>query len=141
LSFAGGTGSVPSQNLGRHGGRPSIELVGLPSICAIETDVPEYCVIGDARRNSFFFATVREHDVIEGPDLCSEIELRDKIDKLKDEMSIFASEKLLQFERATIRYPSALVLARLAQNSNRRFVLPPLEPIYLREPHITVPKQ
>src|SRR5437762_13378501 len=46
LSF-GGTGSVPS---GRHGGRPSIRLIGCPSICAIECDAPEYGVIGDARR-------------------------------------------------------------------------------------------
>ena len=33
-------------------------LVGYPSICAIECDAPEYCVIGDARRNSFFYARV-----------------------------------------------------------------------------------
>jgi tRNA A37 threonylcarbamoyladenosine modification protein TsaB len=139
LSCAGGTGSVPSQNLGRHGGRPSIELVGYPSICAIESD--EYCVIGDARRQSFFFARIRANELVEGPDLHSEIELRDKIDKLGTDMSIFASEKLPQFERAIVRYPSALVLARLAGDSKRNFSLPPLEPIYLREPHITVPKR
>jgi hypothetical protein len=56
-------------------------------------------------------------------------------------MSIFATEKLPQFERAEIRYPSAKVLARLASDSNRSFAQPPLEPIYLREPHITVPKR
>jgi len=38
-----------------------------------------------------------------------------------------------------IRYPSAEVLARLARDSERRCELP-LEPIYLREPHITLPK-
>ena len=115
------------------------QLVGYPSICGIESD--EYCVIGDARRQSFFFARVRANEIVEGPDLHSEIELRDKIDKLGANMSIFASEKLPQFVRATIRYPSALVLARLAQDSHRNFSLPPLEPIYLREPHITVPKR
>ena len=139
FSFTGGTGSVPSQNLGRHGGRPSIELFGYPSICAIESD--EYCVIGDARRQSFFFACIRANELVEGPGLHSEIELRDKIDKLETNMSIFAPEKLPQFERAIIRYPSALVLARLARDSNRNFSMPPLEPIYLREPHITVPKR
>jgi tRNA A37 threonylcarbamoyladenosine modification protein TsaB len=141
LSFAGGTGSVPSQNLGRHGGRPSIELVGYPSICAMESNEREYCVIGDARRQSFFFARIRANELVEGPDLFSEIELRDKIDKLKENMSIFASEKLPQFTRAVIRYPSALVLARLARDSHRNFFMPPLEPIYLREPHITMPKR
>ena len=114
------------------------QLIGFPSICAIDSN--EYCVIGDARRQSFFFARIRANEVVEGPDLHSEIELRDKIDKLGTNMSIFASEKLPQFERAIIRYPSALVLARLARDSNRNFSMPPLEPIYLREPHITVPK-
>src|SRR5262252_883850 len=54
LSF-GGTGSVRSEGRGRHGGRPSIRLIGYPSICAIECDAPEYRVVGDARRNSFFY--------------------------------------------------------------------------------------
>lgn len=115
------------------------QLLGFPSICAIEAD--EYCVIGDARRQSFFFARVRANDLIEGPSLHSEIELRDKLDKLEDNMSIFASEKLPQFARAVIRYPSALLLSRLAQDSHRNFSMPPLEPIYLREPHITIPRK
>jgi tRNA threonylcarbamoyladenosine biosynthesis protein TsaB len=115
------------------------QLLGFPSICTIESD--EYCVIGDARRQSFFFAHIRANGLVEGPNLHSEIELRDKIDKLEANMSIFTSEKLPQFARAVIRYPSALVLARLAQDSHRNFSMPPLEPIYLREPHITIPKR
>src|ERR1700737_2068482 len=42
LSMTGGTGSVPSDEkiklMGRHEGRPSIRLIGFPSICAIECD-------------------------------------------------------------------------------------------------------
>ncbi len=116
-------------------------LIGFPSICAMETGEDEYCVVGDARRQSFFFARVRANDLIEGPTLFSEIELRDKIDKLEDNLAIFASEKLPQFKRAVIAYPSAMVLAGLAQDSRRNFASPPLEPIYLREPHITMPKR
>jgi tRNA threonylcarbamoyladenosine biosynthesis protein TsaB len=116
------------------------ELVGLPSICAMDFDAAEYCVVGDARRQSFFFARIHEHELVEGPELLSEMELREKLDKLDQEMSIFASEKLPQFERVQIRYPSARVLARLARDANRQFVLPPLEPMYLREPHITTPR-
>jgi tRNA threonylcarbamoyl adenosine modification protein YeaZ len=115
-------------------------LIGFPSICAIECEANEYCVIGDARRQSFFFARVRANDLVEEPSLFTEAELRSKIGKLEDNMSIFASEKLPQFERAIVRYPSAKVLARLVQDANRTFSLPPLEPIYLREPHITMPK-
>ena len=113
-------------------------LIGFPSICAMES--AEYCVIGDARRNSFFFAHLRANDLVEGPTLFAETELRGKLGNLEPSMSIFCSESLPQFERAVIRYPSARVLARLAQDGQRSFSLPPLEPIYLREPHITMPK-
>ena len=116
-------------------------LVGFPSICAIEYDAAEYCVIGDARRQTFFFARVRENNLAEGPTLMSEAELREKLDKVDKKMSIFTSEQLPQFERAEVRYPSAKVLAQLANDSNRNFTKSPLEPMYLREPHITVPKK
>jgi hypothetical protein len=39
-----------------------------------------------------------------------------------------------------IRYPSAVVLARLARDPDRSFSSPPLEPMYLKEPHVTMPK-
>ena len=116
-------------------------LIGFASICAIQCDVEEYCVIGDARRKSFFFARVRDNNLLEGLALMSEAELRTKLDKVDRKMSIFATEKLSQFERAEIRYPSAKILAQLASDSNRNFAEPPLEPIYLREPHITIPKK
>jgi tRNA threonylcarbamoyladenosine biosynthesis protein TsaB len=115
-------------------------LIGYPSIGAIETEENEYCVIGDARRNTFFFARIRINDLVEGPTLLSEAELKEKLDKLEDKMPIFSSEPLPQFKRTAVRYPSALVLARLAQDLDRSFSLPPLEPMYLREPHITRPR-
>jgi tRNA threonylcarbamoyladenosine biosynthesis protein TsaB len=115
-------------------------LIGFPSICAMECDASEFCVIGDARRQTFFFARIRENNLAEGPMLLSEAELREKMDKLDRKMSIFATEKLPQFERAELRYPSARILANLATDSKRSFMQPPLEPMYLREPHITIPK-
>jgi tRNA threonylcarbamoyladenosine biosynthesis protein TsaB len=115
-------------------------LIGYPSIGAIKTEENEYCSIGDARRSTFYFARIRTHDLVEGPTLFSEAELKEKLDKLEDTMPIFSCEALPQFERAVVRYPSALVLARLAQDPERTFSLPPLEPLYLREPHITVPR-
>ena len=140
LSF-GGRRAVGAQKVGHDSACPSIRLIGFPSICAIECDAAEYCVIGDARRQSFFFARVRDNNLAEGPILMSEAELRENLDKVDRKMSIFATEKLPQFERAEIRYPSAKVLARLASDSNRSFAQPPLEPLYLREPHITMPKK
>src|SRR6266487_4293917 len=115
-------------------------LIGYPSICAMEYDAHEYCVIGDARRKSFFFAHIREQELMEGPTLHSESEMKAKLETLEPAMPIFSSELLRQFERAVVRYPSALVLARVAQQPQRSFHFPPLEPIYLRDPHITMPK-
>jgi len=115
-------------------------LIGYPSICAMECDAQEYCAIGDARRKSFFFARILKNDVIEGPTLFSELELKASLESLDSAMPVITSESLPQFHRAIIGFPSALILARLAQDSRRSFCLPPLEPIYLREPHITMPK-
>jgi len=55
-------------------------------------------------------------------------------------MPVFSSGLLPQFDRVVVRYPSALVLARVARKLQRGFHFPPLEPIYLREPHITLPR-
>jgi len=115
-------------------------LIGYPSICAMQCDAQEYCAIGDARRKSFFFARILENEVIEGPTLFSELELKAKLESLEAATPVFSSELLPQFHRPLISFPSALLLARLAKESRRSFRLPPLEPIYLREPHITMPK-
>jgi tRNA threonylcarbamoyladenosine biosynthesis protein TsaB len=116
-------------------------LIGFPSVCAIDCDLPEYYVIGDARRQTLFFARIRENNLVEGPDLMTEAELREKLAKLDKKMSIFTTEKLPKFDRAELRYPAAKILGQLATDSKRKFVPPPLEPMYLREPHITIPKE
>ena len=115
-------------------------LIGYPSICAMESDAQEYCAIGDARRKSFFFARILKNQVIEGPTLFSELELEATLESVDLATPVFSSELLPQFHRAVISFPSALILATLAKDSGRSFCLPPLEPIYLREPHITMPK-
>lgn len=115
-------------------------LIGFPSICAMESNAQEYSVIGDARRKSFFFARIRANNLVQGPTPFSESALKSKLDTIDIATPVFTSDSLLQFERAVVRFPSALVLARLAREPQRSFSLPPLEPIYLREPHITMPK-
>src|SRR5438093_12511575 len=57
-------------------------LIGYPSICAMESDAHEYCAIGDARRNSFFFARIRGRELVEGPVLFSEKQLQKKLTTL-----------------------------------------------------------
>lgn len=115
-------------------------LIGFPSICAMECNAHQYCVIGDARRESFFFARICANNLVEGPTLFSESELKWRLDTIEIAIPVFTSDSLPQFERPVVRFPSALVLAGLAREPQRSFSLPPLEPIYLREPHITMPK-
>jgi|SRR5215813_592012 len=115
-------------------------LIGCPSICAIESDAQEYCVIGDARRKSFFFARILRNELVEGPTLFSGLALKAKLESPEPAIPVFSSEPLPEFNHPVMRFPSALVLARLAEEARRSFFLPPLEPIYLREPHITIPK-
>jgi tRNA A37 threonylcarbamoyladenosine modification protein TsaB len=103
------------------------------------TEANRYHVIGDARRNSYFFSTIERHECVAGPFLCTESELREHLRSRLDD-PVFATQQLAQFPEALVIYPSALELARLAINARPNAAKPPLEPIYLREPHITVPQ-
>ena len=110
-------------------------LLGVPSVCGMPTEAEEYAVVGDARRETFFFAFVRQRQCAEGPLLCTRAELMQRVDVAN--YSVFASEAVAPAPRAVIAFPSALVLAQIDVNT---FSPEPLEPIYLREPHITLPR-
>lgn len=115
------------------------KLIGIASICGMETTAREYCVIGDARRASFFFGRVRAGRLIEGPSLHSLVELETKI--AESIVPVYASELLPQFPKATLAFPSAGKLAEVARDQIDEITeAQSLEPIYLREPHITVAK-
>lgn len=115
------------------------KLIGIASICGMETAAREYCVIGDARRASFFFGRVCNGRLMEGPSLHSLVELERKISE--SILPVYASELLPQFSQATRAYPSAGKLAEVARDqANEIAETRSLEPIYLREPHITVAK-
>lgn len=112
--------------------------VGIPSVAALETEQPGFLVIGDARRETFYFTRVENGLCVEGPLLASESELRERI-AAHPGLPVFATEALPTFPDAIIAQPSAAKIADLAargvgvQSGD-------LEPIYLREPHITKPK-
>ncbi|MEY2520530.1 MAG: tRNA threonylcarbamoyladenosine biosynthesis protein TsaB [Verrucomicrobiota bacterium] len=114
-------------------------LSGLPSICALEVEAREYFVIGDARRQSFFLARVRDGRVIEGPDLHTTSELESMI--RDSTVPIYSSEALPQFPQSLLAFPAARKLANLACDQAGEIEdTRSLEPIYLYAPHITVPK-
>jgi tRNA threonylcarbamoyladenosine biosynthesis protein TsaB len=114
-------------------------LVGLPSICAIDPSSEEYFIMGDARRGSFYLARIQRNEILGEIDLCSEEELRARLNNVDLKLPTYSSETLLQFPQTVVRYPSALLLAKLIQSGVVRASEAPLQPIYLREPHITIP--
>jgi tRNA threonylcarbamoyladenosine biosynthesis protein TsaB len=112
-------------------------LAGIPSICALEVEIADYCVIGDARRQTFFFAKIEGGKLTDGPILKTAAELAAMIGELT--LPVYVSEQLPQFPVAKLAYPSAnrlVEIARLYADD----IDGALEPIYLREPHITVAK-
>jgi tRNA threonylcarbamoyl adenosine modification protein YeaZ len=117
----------------------SARLIGIPSICALQVEGSNYCVVGDARRQSFFFARIESGRLVEGPVLESEAELAARLEQLGG--PIYASEELPQFSQVKRAYPSAARLAEVAAGQDKEAIdAETLEPIYLRAPHITVPK-
>lgn len=115
------------------------ELVGIPSVAALETSASRYIAIGDARRDTFYWTAVDEGICVEGPLLLTEAELRERLST--NTLPVFTGEPLDVAPGAQIALPSAIILARLA-GANRGIVARgDLEPIYLREPHITQPKR
>ena len=113
------------------------QLAGIPSICALDVEIADYCVIGDARRQTFFFAKIGGGRLIEGPILKAAAELEATIGELT--LPVYASEPLPQFPIVKLAYPSANRLVEIA-HLHPDNIDGALEPIYLREPHITVAK-
>jgi len=114
-------------------------LIGIPSPAAMETDSMHYQTLGDARRGTFYYAQFSEGISLEGPLLLTADALREKL-ALHPSLPIFTSDSLPDFPEAKRAYPSAAKLARLAEQGIGIHSTGDLEPIYLRDPHITLPK-
>jgi tRNA threonylcarbamoyladenosine biosynthesis protein TsaB len=113
-------------------------LTGISSLCAI-SDEDEFCVIGDAKRASFFFAKISGGLLANDPDLLSENEMNERLSSITT-IPIYTSDELPQFASAKWRFPSAKLLCLRAQTFPQNLVRAPLAPIYLREPHVTTPR-
>jgi tRNA threonylcarbamoyladenosine biosynthesis protein TsaB len=116
------------------------ELVGIPSVAGL-ADAAENCrVIGDARRGTWYYTRVERGVCLAGPQLVDSAEaLRALLEK--DGGEICATEELAPEWGACLRRPSAALLARLAAADVGIVQRGELEPLYLREAHITKPKE
>lgn len=115
------------------------QLVGIASTAALETEEAEYQTIGDARRDTFYYARIRDGVSLEGPLLLTLEGLKEKL-ACHSAVPVFSSEPIPDFPSATLARPSAEKLARLGERGVGIHATGDLEPIYLREPHITQPK-
>jgi len=110
-------------------------LAGISSLCAI-SDENDFCVIGDAKRASFFFAKISDGLLKSDPELLSADEMNKRISSITT-IPIYTSDELPQFASVKARFPSAKLLCLRAQTAPQNLARAPLAPIYLREPHIT----
>jgi tRNA threonylcarbamoyladenosine biosynthesis protein TsaB len=113
-------------------------LTGLSSLSSISEE-NEYIVIGDAKRASFFFATISGGLFATEPNLLSQNEMNERISSITT-IPIYTSDELPQFTEVQLRFPLARLLCLRAQRFPQNLVRAPLVPIYLREPHITTPR-
>lgn len=111
-----------------------VPLRGWPSVCAVGA-VPRFCAVGDARRGGFYFSAIEDGRVVEGPRIVDRTGLDELLSRHAGQ-PVFAAEESLRrtLSGAEPSLPSAVRLAALPPESPTR----PLEPIYLRDPHITV---
>lgn len=114
-------------------------IVGLPSVAALNTPESRFCAVGDARRETFYFARVEGGACIDGPRLVNEKELHAALAALQD-WPVLVSAPLAAVPGATVVLPLASRLVRLAAAGRSIVAEETLEPLYLREPHITQPK-
>ncbi|MEM7009965.1 MAG: tRNA (adenosine(37)-N6)-threonylcarbamoyltransferase complex dimerization subunit type 1 TsaB [Verrucomicrobiota bacterium] len=115
------------------------QVIGLPSICALETDVDDYLVAGDARRNSFYIATIQNRQLQAAPEVFDPDEFTQTI--TNSQLPVLSTDPKPPhgLEVIALTKPNALQLARLAVNAE--IVNRPIEPLYIREPYITTPKR
>ena len=111
------------------------ELLGIPSVAAL--DAGEYLAVGDARRGAWSFAHVRDGQMLAGPILLSREELDARL--TGSSLPVYSSEEL-NLPGLQLRFPLAERLGRLAADGLGIHARGVLEPLYLREPHITTPK-
>jgi tRNA threonylcarbamoyladenosine biosynthesis protein TsaB len=129
-----------------------VPLVGIPSVAALAGE-SEYVAVGDARRETWYWTKVARGVCLEGPLLLDDAEFRKRL--AATDWAIFSTEPLeirsvrvpptvtpgeTPALRTQIAMPSAETIAAFAAQGRGIVATGALEPIYLREPHITKPK-
>jgi tRNA threonylcarbamoyl adenosine modification protein YeaZ len=105
-------------------------ILGCPSVLGYEES--SYTVVGDARRGSVFLAYIERHALLAEPELISLEQFHQLIPELRAQ-KLFAIGKIPGCEDWEVTVPRAEHLARRRSEFRTSF-----EPLYLKEPHITM---
>ena len=116
------------------------KLAGIASVAAMDAEENSYMAIGDARRETFYYSKITHGQCIDGPRLLSKADLEEKI-RDSAGLPVFSSAALDFVAPLQIKFPTAENIARLAQLGIGIYPAENLEPIYLRDAHITQPKK
>lgn len=111
------------------------ELIGIPSIVALEEG--EYLALGDARRGGFALSHIRDGAMAAGPEILTREELDARL--AATSLPLYTSDPL-GWEGVETRFPQVERLGRLGVQGRGIHSRGTLEPLYLREPSITLPK-
>jgi tRNA threonylcarbamoyladenosine biosynthesis protein TsaB len=112
-----------------------LEPVAVPSVCGYDVAAPAFHAIGDARRGAYYYTAVVGGRCRRGPEIHDEAGLRALLAR-EPEWPVFSIESLAAFPAAERAVATAARLLTAPAENERRA----LEPIYLREPHITRPR-
>ncbi len=116
-----------------------VELVGVVSLVGLAPISKEpYLAFGDARRGTWYWCLVRDGRCEEGPEVLNEEEFRVRWGRLGDVRRI-STRLEAEWPSEVVAAPSASVLGMVAERGGGVVQRGELEPLYLREPHITEP--
>ena len=116
------------------------ELLGIPSPVAMQPLGAHFVVAGDARRGTWYFSEVIDGRCVVGPELLGSMETV-SARLAAAGVPLIMSEAAPEGLSPLISTPQASVLAHAASVERGIVQAGALEPLYLRDAHITRPKE
>lgn len=120
-----------------------IPVCGGTSLEAWDCDASSWQVIGDARRGSYFLATIRDGRLDGEAELIDAANIAERLSAGSSEnLRLLTSDPKVAdaIPEASLAFPCASRLARRFRDFDLHGAPAPLEPVYLRAPYITEPK-
>lgn len=123
-----------------------VPVIGLPSWSGLPVKEPDYVVVGDARRKSYFLGRVKGRFLDATPEVLDPEPFAEKVRRcLAEGQAIYTTDEAppLDLEGISLARPMAAELVQVAAGLSPETIVElaalPIEPFYLREAYITLP--